>query len=312
MLVGPIVAALAFVCSIGNVPLAAVLWAGGGSFAGVIAFLYGDLIVLPIVAVYRKVYGGRAAALLVGVMYGTMVLAALAVDGLFSAVGLAPIHRPSLASVAERPVTWNYTSFLDLVAVAVFVGAACAHGAPRREGPGLRHDGRPPREWADLSAPGPHRPLLQRAVQAHLRSESGGIRMTHGYVLSDDREALLRRLRRIEGQVRGLQKMVEEERYCIDILTQLSAATAGLERVAMLLVSDHVRHCVRTGGEERVDELMTAVEQTGPFGLSLAPANLNHKVAAAVTECVTEDGRLCRTSPAQAHPASGTAGGQPP
>jgi hypothetical protein len=121
VLVGPIVAALAFVCSIGNVPLAAVLWAGGGSFAGVIAFLYGDLIVLPIVAIYRKVYGGRAAALLVAVMYGTMVLAALAVDGLFSLTGLAPVHRPSVASVAERPVTWNYTSALDLVAVAVFV-----------------------------------------------------------------------------------------------------------------------------------------------------------------------------------------------
>jgi DNA-binding FrmR family transcriptional regulator len=85
--------------------------------------------------------------------------------------------------------------------------------------------------------------------------------MTHGYVLSDDKEALLKRLRRIEGQVRGLQRMVDEERYCIDILTQVSAATAALERVAMLLVSDHVRHCVRTGGEERVDELMAAVER---------------------------------------------------
>ena len=122
VLVGPVVAALAFVCSIGNVPLAAVLWAGGGSFAGVIAFLYGDLIVLPIVAIYRKVYGGRAAALLVAVMYGAMVVAALAVDGLFSLAGLAPVHRPSVASVAERPVTWNYTSFLDLAAAAVFVG----------------------------------------------------------------------------------------------------------------------------------------------------------------------------------------------
>jgi DNA-binding FrmR family transcriptional regulator len=83
--------------------------------------------------------------------------------------------------------------------------------------------------------------------------------MTHGYVLSDDKEAVLRRLRRVEGQVRGLQRMVEEERYCIDVLTQVSAVTAALERVALLLVSDHVRHCVRTGGEERVDELMAVV-----------------------------------------------------
>ena len=84
--------------------------------------------------------------------------------------------------------------------------------------------------------------------------------MTHGYVSSNDQEALLKRLRRVEGQVRGLQKMVEEERYCIDILTQVSAATAALDGVACL-VSDHVRHCVRAGGEERVDELMNAVER---------------------------------------------------
>jgi uncharacterized membrane protein YraQ (UPF0718 family)/YHS domain-containing protein len=121
VLVGPIVAALAFVCSIGNVPLAAVLWAGGGSFAGVIAFLYGDLIVLPIVAIYRKVYGGRAAALLVGVMYGAMVLAALAVEGLFAAVGLTPVEPPTLAAVADRPVRWSYTSFLDIAFTLVFV-----------------------------------------------------------------------------------------------------------------------------------------------------------------------------------------------
>ena len=120
-IVGPLVAALAFVCSIGNVPLAAVLWAGGSSFAGVIAFLYGDLIVVPIVAVYRKVYGGRAAALLVGVMYAAMVVAALIVDAIFSGLHLVPSHRPSVASVAERPVQWNATSFLDVAFGAVFV-----------------------------------------------------------------------------------------------------------------------------------------------------------------------------------------------
>ena len=69
MIVGPIVAALAFVCSIGNIPLAAVLWSGGISFAGVIAFIFADLIIIPIVNVYRKYYGGRFAALLVAVMF---------------------------------------------------------------------------------------------------------------------------------------------------------------------------------------------------------------------------------------------------
>jgi hypothetical protein len=120
VLVGPVVAALAFVCSIGNVPLAAVLWAGGISFSGVIAFLFADLVVLPIVNYYRKVYGARFAALLVGVMFTSMVVAALVVDGLFSLVGLVPASRPSVASVAERPVTWNYTSALDILFALVF------------------------------------------------------------------------------------------------------------------------------------------------------------------------------------------------
>jgi uncharacterized protein len=121
VIVGPVVAALAFVCSIGNVPLAAVLWAGGISFSGVVAFLFADLLILPIVAYYRKVYGTRFAALLVAVMGGSIVVAALAVDGLFSVAGLVPSHRPSVDSIAERPVTWNYTSVLDILFALVFV-----------------------------------------------------------------------------------------------------------------------------------------------------------------------------------------------
>jgi uncharacterized protein len=121
VVVGPIVAALAFVCSIGNIPLAAVLWSGGISFAGVIAFIYADLIILPIVNAYRKYYGGRVAALLVALMFATMVAAALVVDGIFSLFGLVPSHRPSIESIAERPITWNYTSVLDILFAVVFV-----------------------------------------------------------------------------------------------------------------------------------------------------------------------------------------------
>ena len=121
VLVGPIVAALAFVCSIGNIPLAAVLWSGGISFGGVIAFIYADLIILPIVNVYRKYYGGRFAARLVALMFATMVGAALVVDGIFSLLGLVPSHRPSIESIAERPIAWNYTSVLDIVFAVVFV-----------------------------------------------------------------------------------------------------------------------------------------------------------------------------------------------
>jgi DNA-binding FrmR family transcriptional regulator len=83
--------------------------------------------------------------------------------------------------------------------------------------------------------------------------------MTHGYVQSEHKDALLKRLKRIEGQVRGLQRMIEEERYCIDVLTQISAATAALNGVALGVIGDHVQHCVRAGGEEKVTELMDAV-----------------------------------------------------
>jgi uncharacterized membrane protein YraQ (UPF0718 family)/YHS domain-containing protein len=121
VLVGPVGAALAFVCSIGNIPLAAVLWAGGISFSGVIAFLFADLLIPPIVLYYRKVYGRRFAALLVAVMFGSLVVASLVVDALFSLAGLVPTHRPSVDSITDRPVIWNYTSVLDILFALVFV-----------------------------------------------------------------------------------------------------------------------------------------------------------------------------------------------
>src|SRR3954452_19083819 len=99
VLVGPVIAVLSFVCSVGNVPLAAVLWSGGISFAGVLAFIFADLIVLPIIAIYRKYYGWAYAMRITVLMFVTMVLAALAVDALFSALGLIPTSRPSQADV---------------------------------------------------------------------------------------------------------------------------------------------------------------------------------------------------------------------
>jgi len=125
VVVGPLVAVLSFVCSVGNVPLAAVLWAGGISFSGTIAFIYADLIVIPILLIYRKYYGLRPAAILAGIMLSTMVIAALAVDGLFEALGLVPADRPDIDSITERGVTWNYTTFLNIV----FLGVAAALAA---------------------------------------------------------------------------------------------------------------------------------------------------------------------------------------
>jgi DNA-binding FrmR family transcriptional regulator len=85
--------------------------------------------------------------------------------------------------------------------------------------------------------------------------------MSHGYVRSEHKLALHKRLKRIEGQVRGLQNMIEEERYCIDILTQVAATRAALDGVALGVMEDHVRHCVREGGDEKIGELMGAVER---------------------------------------------------
>jgi len=112
-LVGPLVAMLSFVCSIGNVPLAAVLWNGGISFGGVIAFIFADLIVLPILNIYRKYYGRRMSLFLLGTFYLTMAVAGLAVDLVFEALGLVPQTRN--AKVVEASFTLNYTTVLNLL-----------------------------------------------------------------------------------------------------------------------------------------------------------------------------------------------------
>ncbi len=116
-LVGPLVAALSFVCSIGNVPLAAVLWNGGISFGGVIAFIYADLIVLPILNIYRKYYGLRVAGFLLVTFYAAMAGAALLVELLFQAAGLVPEERH--AKVVEASLTWNYTTVLNILFLAL-------------------------------------------------------------------------------------------------------------------------------------------------------------------------------------------------
>ena len=111
--VGPIVAILSFVCSIGNVPLAAVLWNGGISFGGVISFIFADLIVLPILNIYRKYYGGRMTVFLLVSSYAAMVLAGLLVELGFMATGLVPRERAAV--VVEPHITLNYTTVLNVV-----------------------------------------------------------------------------------------------------------------------------------------------------------------------------------------------------
>jgi uncharacterized membrane protein YraQ (UPF0718 family)/YHS domain-containing protein len=131
-LIGPVIAVLSFVCSVGNVPLAAVLWSGGISFAGVMAFIFADLIVLPIVVIYRKYYGTRFALRITALMFVTMVAAALVIDLSFSALGLIPGGaRPTRADVFGT-LAVNYKLFLNIAGLAIFgalFGLTVRHGA---------------------------------------------------------------------------------------------------------------------------------------------------------------------------------------
>jgi len=116
-LVGPIIAVISFVCSVGNIPLASLLWAHGISFGGVISFIYADLLVIPILVIYGKYYGVRAAAWIAGIFYVAMVLAGIIVDLVFTALGLIPQGSRPPSAIEHAHIIWNYTSWLDLIAL---------------------------------------------------------------------------------------------------------------------------------------------------------------------------------------------------
>ena len=116
-LLGPVISIVSFVCSIGNVPLAAVLWNGGISFGGVIAFIFADLIIIPILVIYRKYYGTRVMLFLLATFYVAMVLAGYAVEIIFGATGLVPGTRN--ADVFDASITWNYTTILNIIFLTV-------------------------------------------------------------------------------------------------------------------------------------------------------------------------------------------------
>jgi uncharacterized protein len=116
-IIGPVISLLSFVCSIGNVPLAAVLWNGGISFGGVVAFIFADLIIVPILVIYRKYYGTRMMLAILGGFYATMVVAGYIIEFTFGGLGLVPADRT--AKVTGTGITWNYTTVLNIVFVLV-------------------------------------------------------------------------------------------------------------------------------------------------------------------------------------------------
>jgi hypothetical protein len=120
VIVGPLIAILAFVCSVGNVPLAAVLWSGGIGFGGVMAFIFADLIVLPIIAIYRKYYGWAFAMRITALMLVTMAAAALLVDGIFTALGLVPDTRPTRDDIFGA-IQLDYKLVLNALGLVIFL-----------------------------------------------------------------------------------------------------------------------------------------------------------------------------------------------
>jgi uncharacterized membrane protein YraQ (UPF0718 family) len=132
-LIGPVVAIISFVCSIGNVPLAVVLWKGGISFGGVVAFVFADLIIAPILNIYRKYYGPRMAAFLLGTFFAAMAAAGYVIELAFGGLGLVP-GRAS-AKIPDQGVSWDYTTWLNVV--FLLVAAALIIRFARTGGPAM-------------------------------------------------------------------------------------------------------------------------------------------------------------------------------
>jgi uncharacterized membrane protein YraQ (UPF0718 family) len=118
VIVGPFIAIISFVCSVGNVPLAAALWKGGISFGGVISFIFADLITLPLLLIYRRYYGGRLTVKMLVLFWTVMSAAGLITEGIFRALGLVPTTRPT--QIVADHFSWNYTAYLNIVFLALF------------------------------------------------------------------------------------------------------------------------------------------------------------------------------------------------
>ena len=173
-IVGPFVAIISFVCSVGNVPLAAALWKDGISFGGVVAFIFADLISLPLLFIYRKLYGGQLTLRLLGVFWLVMSVAGLLTELIFKAAGIIPQTRP--ASIAPEHLSWNYTAILNIAFLFVLAALYWLHRSKERFGGGqdvardpvcgMQVDKHHP--GAVLPARQPHDLLLLRALPGSL------------------------------------------------------------------------------------------------------------------------------------------------
>ena len=137
VIVGPFIAVISFVCSMGNVPLAAALWKGGIAFGGVVSFIFADLIALPLLLVYRRYYGTRLMLRMLLLFWLVMSVAGLITEGIFSAAGLVPTRRP--AQIVAAHFAWNYTTFLNIAFVVLFALLYWAYRNRHRLGAGQEY-----------------------------------------------------------------------------------------------------------------------------------------------------------------------------
>src|SRR6266566_1731328 len=172
--IGPVISVLSFVCSIGNVPLAAVLWNGGISFGGVMAFIFADLIIIPILVIYRKYYGTAMMLTILGIFYATMVAAGYIVEFLFGGLGLIPAERT--AKVTDTGIQWNYTTVLNIVFL-LLAGALLVRFFSSGGGPMLKMMDGSPGEHDQPAHPGPAPGEHDHADHGHADHEHAG----HGY-----------------------------------------------------------------------------------------------------------------------------------
>jgi uncharacterized membrane protein YraQ (UPF0718 family) len=176
--IGPVISMLSFVCSIGNVPLAGVLWNGGISFGGVVAFIFADLIIIPILIIYRKYYGTKMMLTLLGIFYAAMVLAGYAVEFAFGGLGLIPAERA--AKVTDTGITWNYTTILNIIflllAAALLARFFRSGGAPMLKIMGGSPDGHGRHAHSDSahSDPGPPQSSHGHDNRPHVREGASG------------------------------------------------------------------------------------------------------------------------------------------
>ena len=164
-IIGPAVAILSFVCSVGNVPLAVVLWKGGISFGGVVAFIFADLIIAPILNIYRKYYGAKMAGFILATFYAAMVIAGYVIEVVFGGLGLIP--DPASAKIPDQGVAWDYTTWLNiaffLLAAVLLVRFVRSGGLPMLRMMNGALDA-PPRPWHPPRPRGPRRPRSGRLI----------------------------------------------------------------------------------------------------------------------------------------------------